>query len=88
MPTYERLDYGSDDGSQWGGASTDKLALYGNTPVVQYTDTFSTSTYPTYSQSTASATTFGFASALHLANFMGTVSSMRAALVRYGMIQS
>ena len=35
MPTYERLDYGSDDGSQWGTASTDKLAVYGNTPVVK-----------------------------------------------------
>jgi hypothetical protein len=35
MPTYERLDYGSDDGSQWGGASTDKLSFYGSTPQVQ-----------------------------------------------------
>ena len=35
MATYERLDYGSADGSQWGGASTDLLAVYGNTPVVK-----------------------------------------------------
>ncbi len=35
MPTYERLDYGSSDGSQWGGAATDKLGLYGATPVTQ-----------------------------------------------------
>lgn len=35
MPTYERLDYGSDDGSQWGGASTDKLGAYGQTPTVR-----------------------------------------------------
>lgn len=35
MPTYQRVDYGSDDGSQWGGASTDKLGFYGYTPVVQ-----------------------------------------------------
>ena len=35
MPSYERLDYGSPDGSQWGGSSTDKLAFYGTTPIVQ-----------------------------------------------------
>ena len=35
MPTYERLDYGSSDGSQWGGASTDPLAFYGSIPVAQ-----------------------------------------------------
>ncbi len=35
MATYERIDYGSDDGSNWGGASTDKLGLYGKVPVVR-----------------------------------------------------
>ena len=35
MPTYERLDYGSPDGSQWGGTSTDALAFYGNTPIAR-----------------------------------------------------
>lgn len=35
MATYERLDYGSPDGSQWGGASTDKLAVFGADPVVK-----------------------------------------------------
>ncbi len=35
MATYERLDYGSPDGSQWGGASTDAIAVYGSTPVVK-----------------------------------------------------
>ena len=37
MPTYERLDYGSPDGSHWGGASTDCLGFYGVTPVVRQT---------------------------------------------------
>jgi len=37
MATYERVDYGSDDGSQWGGAATDKLGFYGKVPVVQRT---------------------------------------------------
>jgi len=35
MPSYERLDYGSSDGSQWGGASTDLIGFYGKVPVVQ-----------------------------------------------------
>lgn len=33
--SYERLDYGSPEGSQWGGSSTDKVAFFGGTPVVQ-----------------------------------------------------
>jgi hypothetical protein len=37
MPTYERIDYGSDDGSQWGTAATDKIGFYGKVPVVQRT---------------------------------------------------
>jgi hypothetical protein len=35
MATYERLDYGSADGSQWGGAAADKIGVYGKVPVVQ-----------------------------------------------------
>lgn len=35
MATYERLDYGSDDGCQIGGAATNKVGFYGATPVVQ-----------------------------------------------------
>lgn len=35
MATYERLDYGSPDGSQWGGSATEKVAFYGAVPVVQ-----------------------------------------------------
>ena len=34
MPTYERLDYGSPDGSQW-GISTALLGMYGAVPVAQ-----------------------------------------------------
>lgn len=35
MATYERIDYGSPDGCQLGGATTDKIAFYGSTPVVK-----------------------------------------------------
>lgn len=34
MATYERVDYGSPDGSQW-GATDAKVAFYGRVPVVQ-----------------------------------------------------
>lgn len=33
--TYERLDYGSADGCQIGGAASDKIGFYGKVPVVQ-----------------------------------------------------
>lgn len=86
MATYERLDYGSPDGSQWGGASTDALGCYGVTPVARYADGQVASTYPAYSQSSATATTFGFASALHFTTFVATVSSIQAALTRIGIM--
>jgi hypothetical protein len=33
MATYERVDYGSADGSQWGGNASELIAVYGATPV-------------------------------------------------------
>lgn len=35
MATYERIDYGSPDGSRWGGAASDKIGLYGKVPIIQ-----------------------------------------------------
>ncbi len=35
MPTYERLDYGSTDGCQIGGTTSDKVAFFGTTPTSQ-----------------------------------------------------
>lgn len=35
MATYERLDYGSPDGCQIGGATSDKVAFFGKTPISQ-----------------------------------------------------
>lgn len=59
MATYERLDYGSVDGSQWGGASTDKLGMYGATPVVQASTIASvtTATLTTVTTDAATSTT-------------------------------
>lgn len=39
MATYERLDYGSPDGSKWGGSATDKLGFFDGTPQAQYAAT-------------------------------------------------
>lgn len=35
MATYEILDYGSPDGSQWGKSASEKVAFYGAVPVIQ-----------------------------------------------------
>lgn len=35
MASYERLDYGSDDGCQIGGAATNKVGFYGKAPATQ-----------------------------------------------------
>lgn len=35
MATYERVDYGSPDGAQFGGAATDKIGFFGATPVAK-----------------------------------------------------
>ena len=47
MPTYERVDYGSPDGAQFGGAATDKIAFYGATPVVKPSVTWPNTTTAT-----------------------------------------
>ena len=86
MATYENLDYGSPDGSLWGQTSTDLLGMYGVTPANQYTLVGAASTYPTYSQSTISASTFGWASALEMTSFILQVSTITVALRRIGLI--
>jgi len=35
MSIYERVDYGSDDGAQFGGTISEKIAFYGTTPISQ-----------------------------------------------------
>ena len=87
MPTYERLDYGSVDGSQW-GASTDLISVYGAVPVAQSSlpTVGAASTYATYQQSTGSASTWGFASALQMTSMIRQVSTITVALRTFGLI--
>lgn len=49
MATYERIDYGSPDGSQLGGASTDKIGFYGATPITRPSVTWRNTTTATTS---------------------------------------
>ena len=88
MATYERLDYGSPDGSHWGGASSDALGFYGATPVNQYASVGAASTYVTSWASSGAATgsTFGFATAAAMTSFILQVSTITAALKRIGVI--
>ncbi len=37
MPTYERLDNGSPDGSRWGKSASEKIGFYGIVPIIQRT---------------------------------------------------
>jgi hypothetical protein len=85
MATYEKLDYGSDDGSQW-GSSTDLLAFYGAVPSTQYATVGAASTYATYQQSTITASTWGFDSQAALTSFILQVSTLTVALKRLGVI--
>lgn len=69
MATYERIDYGGEDGSQWGGSSTDKVAFYGGTPVAQRA--YSSAVHATSAQ--ASSTDFGATQLATLNEIMNTL---------------
>lgn len=84
MPTYERLDYGSPDGSRWGGASTDALGMYGVTPVTQYDVVGAASTY-VISHATSAGSTYGFSTAAAFTSMILQVSTMTVAGRRLGL---
>ena len=87
MPTYEKLDYGSEDGSRW-GSSTSLLGCYGAVPAAQSTlpTVGAASTYIPMQQSTNTITTFGFDSEAAFTSMVFKVSSMTVALRRLGLI--
>lgn len=86
MATYEKLDYGSPDGSRWGSAATDKLGCYGVTPVVQYPSVGAASTYLTYRQSTDAASTYGLDTSDAMTSMILQVSTLTVALRNFGLI--
>lgn len=82
MATYERIDYGSDDGSQWGDSSS-KLGMYGEVPVVQYPDLTAASTYLVTTAVTTSCA--GLNSAAAMSSMIAQVSCMVQALKSIGL---
>lgn len=74
MATYERVDYGSPDGSRWGGAASDKIGFYGKVPVIQRAYTSAVH----LSSEIASSTTFSTA---HLA----VVNEIQLTLIALGI---
>lgn len=82
MATYERLDYGSPDGCQIGGASTDKVAFHGSTPVVQAANVTAVLT-------TGAATALvGFASTAQLNAATDAINSILTCLKNKGLMAS
>lgn len=80
MATYERLDYGSDDGSQWGVASTDKLGFYGFTPVVQRAaSTQATSVFSGISTGAVSTNSLVLATLLEVCNTLAGLGIWKGA---------
>jgi hypothetical protein len=72
MPTYERLDYGSADGCQIGGAVTDKVAFYGITPAAQR----AAAAQATSLLSTASSTAIDTATKAAIIEIMNTLTAL------------
>ena len=79
--TIERLDYGSPDGSTWGGTSTDAIGLYGLTTVRYSAATIVASTYTVSTNSSV-----GFSSAESFTTMVATLSSLVQACRNFGII--
>lgn len=80
MATYERLDYGSADGSHWGGAATDKLACYGETPVIQASAITAVNT-----TAASSSSPFGFTTSTQADAIVTAVNSLITAVKNFGI---
>lgn len=77
----ERLDYGSPDGSNWGGAATDKLAVYGETPVVQADSITSVTT----TGATSTTNAYGFTTAAQADAIVVAVNALIVAVQDFGI---
>lgn len=83
MASYERLDYGSADGCQIGGAATDKVAFYGITPTTQPTN----AAQAALTLTTATTGGFGFSTSAAFNAFTAQLENIRASLVLLGLIK-
>jgi hypothetical protein len=91
MATYERLDNGSPDGSQWGGSATaDKIAFFGVTPIVQRVGSGTPSNQAALTTALASVTVtgaYGFALSSGYSAMLALVEEIRATLVAFGLMK-
>jgi hypothetical protein len=81
MPTYERLDYGSSDGCQIGGAATDKVGFFGTTPADQRSGA---------AQAALTATTIGavgLATTAGVSALLAQLEEIRATLAELGLFK-
>jgi len=83
MATYERVDYGSADGSQWGGSATDKCGMYGAVPVVQRATAASHTTIAT--TVAVSSSPWGFSGSTQANELTAAVAEIQATLVALGI---
>ncbi len=81
MASYERLDYGSDDGCLIGGAATDKVGFYGAAPVVQA----STFTSVTTTAATSTTNAYGYTTAAQADAIVTAVNAIIVALENVGL---
>lgn len=82
MATYERLDYGSPDGCQIGGAA-DKVGFFGTTPAAQR----SGAVQAALTLTTATASGYGFSTATAFDSAWAMVEELRATLVAHGLMK-
>lgn len=84
MATYERLDYGSEDGCQIGGAATDKIGFFGTTPA----DQRAASSQAALTLTTVTATSpYGLATATGMSALVAQVEEIRATLAELGLFK-
>ena len=81
--SYERLDYGSADGSQWGGSSSEAIAFSGATPATHMS--ISTAISTTVSISTSA---YGFSTSQEAMQIVNAVSTIASRLVSTGLFRS
>ena len=80
----DNLSKAPSDGTAFGQGTTDKIAFYGVTPVVQPTAATQAAAGTTASTTTSPA---GFATTTQANNLINLVDAMRTALVNLGLIK-
>ena len=89
IPTsYEQVTYNSPDGAQIGQSSTEKIAFYGATPVVQRVTAGSHTTIDTtvaVSTTSSVATGWGFSTSTQANALTAAVAEIQATLVAIGI---